>query len=87
MSQMILYFSSVCPDTEPFINVLEQLNIEYESINITENIENLSRFIAIRDTKAVFSQKKQLNQVGIPVLVIDEQTFIFTPEDLKKYFI
>lgn len=86
MNNKVLYFSSVCPDTEAFVEELERLDIQYDEVNITESMPNLKRFLKIRDTEEVFDQKKELNQVGVPVLIVnnkEETDYIFDLEKLS----
>lgn len=86
MSKPILFFSSVCPDTDPFIKLLEPYQIEYEAVNITETMLNLKRFLSLRDTREEFLEKKEMNQVGIPVLVTEDATLIFNEAALIDYY-
>lgn len=86
MSKPILFYSSVCPDTDPFIKLLEPYHIEYEAINITETMPNLKRFLSLRDTRKEFMEKKELYQVGIPVLVTEDATLIFDEASLNDYY-
>lgn len=84
MNNKVLYFSSVCPDTEAFVEELERLDIQYDEVNITESMPNLKRFLKIRDTEEVFDQKKELSQVGVPVLVVNNNEEIDYIFDLEK---
>ena len=68
MSQHILYFSDKCSDTAPFVAELEKQGIQYEAVNITDSIANLKRFLALRDTRLEFEERKRWGFVGIPVL-------------------
>lgn len=86
MSNNILYYSDVCPDTEPFLKEMNRLGINFQSVNITESIKNLKEFLNIRDNEEVFTKKKETNQVGIPVLVTEQGEFIFTEEQLREKF-
>lgn len=86
MSNNILYYSDVCPDTQPFLKELNRLGITYQSVNITESIKNLKEFLNIRDNEEVFAKKKETNQVGIPVLVTEQGEFLFTGDQLKEQF-
>lgn len=81
----VLFFSSLCPDTAPFKKVLEQLNVEYDEINITDSMRNLKQFLKLRDTQSVFEAKKATDQVGIPCLVVNEM-YLFTTEQLMDYY-
>lgn len=86
MSKPVLYYSSVCPDTDPFIKLLEPYQIEYEAINITESMPNLKKFLSLRDTREEFIEKKEMNQVGVPVLVAEDATLIFNEAALVDYY-
>lgn len=82
-----LFFSSHCPDTKAFVDTLSQLNIPYDSVDITASMKNLKQFLEHRDFKSVFDSKKENNQVGVPVLVVnsDKRTdYIFELMDLQK---
>lgn len=84
MNNKVLYYSSVCPDTEAFVEELQRLDIQYDEVNITESMPNLKRFLKIRDTEEVFDQKKELNQVGVPVLIVNNKEEIDYIFDLEK---
>lgn len=82
-----LFFSSLCPETKEFVETLEQLNIPYDSVDITDSMRNLKRFLKHRDFQSAFDLKKESNQVGVPVLVVskDEGTdYIFELTDLQN---
>lgn len=82
----ILYFSDVCPDTPPFLLELERLEIPYQGVNITESMPNLKKFLKIRDNQSVFDTKKENNQVGVPVLVVNDSEYIFDWHQLAELF-
>ncbi|UUX33928.1 hypothetical protein [Fundicoccus culcitae] len=84
MSGKILYFSSVCPDTPAFVAELERLNIAYTAVNITESMPNLKQFLALRDTRPEFDVKKEHNQVGVPVLKLENDALIFDVSELES---
>lgn len=86
MSQPVLFYSPLCPDTEPFLKVLEPLNLDYERVNITESMTNLKRFLALRDSRTEFDNKRLLNQVGVPVLVTEDTTLIFDEASLLDFY-
>ncbi|XJS10036.1 glutaredoxin domain-containing protein [Aerococcaceae bacterium WGS1372] len=83
----LLFYSSVCPDTKAFVEELERLDIPYESINITESMKNLKAFLKHRDFQKEFDEKKDNNQVGVPVLLVHndhESRYIFDLSELKN---
>ncbi|WP_338489574.1 glutaredoxin [Ruoffia tabacinasalis] len=86
MGNNILYYSDVCPDTKSFLNELNRLEVRFKSVNITESISNLKEFLAVRDNEAVFNDKKETNQVGIPVLVTEDKEYLFDGEQLRNKF-
>lgn len=86
MGNNILYYSDVCPDTKSFLNELNRLEVRFKSVNITESISNLKEFLAVRDKEAVFNDKKETNQVGIPVLVTEDKEYLFDGEQLRNKF-
>lgn len=82
--QYKVYYSHLCPDTEVFMDELNHLEIDYQAVNITESMKNLKEFLAIRDFQSAFIIKKELGQVGVPVLMLDESNFIFDYQSLKQ---
>ncbi|MBK0348082.1 glutaredoxin [Aerococcaceae bacterium zg-ZJ1578] len=86
MTKPILYFSDTCPDTAPFVTMLQELGVVYDEVNITSSIPNLKHFLSLRDTREEFDAKKALNQVGIPVLVTEEAQLIFDETTLRERY-
>lgn len=81
MTRNRLFYSDVCPDTEAFIQALNQKGIAYQPININESIANLKEFLNLRDQRPEFRSIKANNRVGVPVLVTNDQ-IIFEIENL-----
>ncbi|MGO4936793.1 hypothetical protein ACTQ54_04010 [Fundicoccus sp. Sow4_H7] len=77
MPNHILFYSSVCPDTPAFIDELNRLNINYDSVNINESISNLKQFLNLRDNRSEFDEIKASNRVGVPVLQTTNDRLIF----------
>ena len=80
------YFSGLCPDTAPFVAVLDELGIDYELVNITASMKNLKRFLVIRDREAAFDEGKAQGFACVPVLATDGGDYLFTPEAVREYF-
>lgn len=76
MSKLILFSSDKCPDCPPVIEKLNNENIEFENVNITESMENLKRFLKYRDSDPYFEDIKQNNRVGVPTLMKEDGTFL-----------
>lgn len=86
MKNIVLYASMLCPDCPPFIEKLNQLNVDYELVIITDSMMNLKRFLSIRDNRKEFTDIKKNNSVGIPCLVINDKEIIFDIDKLKDIF-
>ena len=80
------YFSDLCPDTAPFVALLDELGVEYEAVNITASMKNLKRFLVIRDREAAFDDGKAQGFACVPVLATNDGDYLFTPEALRDYF-
>lgn len=84
MSKLILFSSDKCPDCPPVIEKLNNENIEFENVNITESMENLKRFLKYRDSDPYFEDIKQNNRVGVPTLMKEDGTFL-NPEEIEDF--
>ena len=80
----ILFSSDKCPDCPPVIEKLNNENIEFENVNITESMENLKRFLKYRDSDPYFEDIKQNNRVGVPTLMKEDGTFL-NPEKIEDF--
>ncbi|HHX69917.1 MAG: glutaredoxin domain-containing protein [Miniphocaeibacter sp.] len=81
MEKLIVFGSDKCPDCPPALEELDNKNIDYEFINITESIPNLKRFLLIRDNNPEFDKVKNNGSVGIPCFYKDGNIF-FNIEDI-----
>lgn len=70
-----LYGSYLCPDCPPVIEFLQNNNIDFEFVNITDSISNLKEFLYLRDNEDAFDDIKKENFVGIPCLVDDGKIY------------
>ncbi len=84
MNKAILFYSALCPDTKPFIAELERLNIDYQPVNIFESMANFKQFLRLRDTDKAFDSVKELGNIGIPVLVIDNELIILKCNEIRN---
>lgn len=85
MAKHVLYYSDKCPDTRAFVEELDKQGYEYEKVNITESMVNLKQFLILRDTRPQFEERKIWNMVGVPVLHLSNNNFIFELNDLKGF--
>ncbi|KMK50947.1 hypothetical protein RO21_09000 [[Actinobacillus] muris] len=86
MTKPILYFAYWCPDTAPFIAELNRLGIDYEPCDITENGANFKPFLRLRDRHSAFNNAKENGYIGIPALVIGDETVILDLAELDTIF-
>ncbi|MGR6979854.1 hypothetical protein ACUHGC_00095 [Testudinibacter sp. P27/CKL/0425] len=86
MTKPILFFAETCPDTAPFVAALQQLNVEYEAVEVLANLANFKRFLKLRDNHAAFNEAKQHGYIGIPALLLDDQQVILDLNALPAAF-
>ncbi|MBQ9643395.1 MAG: glutaredoxin [Lachnospiraceae bacterium] len=55
-----VYGSAMCPDCRACKANFEADGIEFEFIDINENLHNLAEFLKLRDTEPVFDNGKRL---------------------------
>lgn len=70
MEKLLVFGSDKCPDCPPALKILDNKEIEYEFINITDSMMNLKKFLKIRDNAEEFKDKKESGSVGIPCFII-----------------
>lgn len=68
----ILYFSHLCPDTEPALRVLEEEGQEFEARDISLSLAYMKEFLAIRDKNSLFDPVRDRGSIGIPLLVSED---------------
>lgn len=71
-----VYGSNMCPDCEELKKNLDFYKIEYEYININENLKKLKEFLHIRDNLDIFASAKEKGQIGIPLIEEDEKYYL-----------
>lgn len=86
MDKPTVYFSSNCQDTPAFKATLAALQVDCTFIDIIESMKNLKQFLRLRDNEAAFLPIKENGYAGVPVLITPDKEYLFTPEDLKKYY-
>lgn len=65
---------------------LSKNSIDYTYVEITEGMENLSRFLKYRDIRPEFVPIKEKGRVGLPcIMVNDGEKFLFgRPESILE---
>ncbi|MBQ7470690.1 MAG: glutaredoxin [Pseudobutyrivibrio sp.] len=67
-----VYGSRHCPDCINFEHNLNKNGLEFEFVDINENMPNLKEFLRMRDTNPAFDKTKQYGYVGIPAIVYED---------------
>lgn len=86
------YISDRCQESMLALEILSKTPYEIEVINITDSMENLGEFLALRDSSPFFDMARSQGRVGVPTLVFGENEFFFDVEEgvdldlLKDYF-
>lgn len=86
MTKPTLFFTETCPDTAPFMAQLQQLNVEYEAVEVLENLANFKRFLRLRDHHSAFDSAKINGYIGIPALMLSDGQVILDPNTLLNIF-
>ena len=69
---LTIYGSKICPDCVACKASLDANGVAYDFIDITDSMQNLKKFLKLRDTEDVFTDAKNNGYVGIPALVPEE---------------
>ena len=67
-----VYGSGMCPDCIEFKYNLDRNNIEYENVDITQNLKGLKEFLRLRDKEEFFDEAKENGYIGIPAFITDD---------------
>ncbi|HHE3463159.1 hypothetical protein [Pasteurella multocida] len=86
MSNPVLFFANLCPDTAPFVAELARLEVDYESVEIMSSMANFKRFLTLRDQHPAFEQAKENGYIGIPALLWADEQVVLDINQLKDIF-
>ncbi len=67
-----IYGSKMCPDCRDCKLNFDAYGIEYDFIDINESLESLRDFLILRDSSPVFDHCKEINDIGLPALVLND---------------
>ena len=67
-----IYGNYNCPYCMVLKENLDRNNIQYEFVDVLESLGNLSEFLAIRDREPVFDHLKEINDIGLPAFIDEE---------------
>ncbi|MFZ7129054.1 hypothetical protein [Avibacterium avium] len=86
MDKPVLFFAETCPDTAPFVARLQELGVQYEPVEIQSSLSNLKRFLALRDSRAEFEAVKLRGSIGIPALLLNNDSLVLDVDKLADVF-
>lgn len=69
---MKLYGSEICGGCLMAKSFLDEKNIPYTYVDITENTTNLKEFLALRDNHSIYDGVKSSGLIGIPSFVFSD---------------
>lgn len=72
-----IYGSKFCPNCEHAKLNFDHYNVPYEYIDINESLKNLKEFLHIRDTNKMYDKIKEEGLIGIPTMVVDDNSPTF----------
>lgn len=86
VSKKVVFGSSMCPDCIVLRKALDEREVKYLYLDITENLANLKKFLKFREDPA-FDFAKENGSIGIPAMVVnDGEKIIFSIEEFDEYF-
>lgn len=66
-----IYSNKNCPDCIACKKNLDYYQIPYEEIDVLDSLYNLKTFLILRDKLEVFNHCKEIHDIGLPALVLD----------------
>lgn len=65
---------------------MEESGVRFLYLDITENLTNMKKFLAARDSMKEFDETKRMGNIGIPSLVLgNNERAILDIDELKDY--
>ena len=85
VKKKVVFGASMCPDCIVMKKALDEREVKYLYLDITENLANLKKFLKFRENPA-FDFAKENGSIGIPAMVInDGEKIIFSIEEFDEY--
>ena len=81
---MKIYGSEMCPDCIECKANLDYYEVPYEFIDINLRLRNLKEFLDLRDHLPVFDHCKEIGDIGLPALVLDDGTVTLRWKELLR---
>ena len=87
MRKIIFYGTPTCKDGPPAKAVLEENNIKFLFVDVCESVGKLKMFLKLRDTEDAFQEVREQHKVGVPCIVIDDETIVIQNPDHVRQLI
>lgn len=82
--KLIIYGTTTCKDCVDALEALDNRSVRYHFLEFSDSINNLKRFLKIRDTHPIFDSVKKQGSVGIPLFVFEDGTMTFNLEEVLR---
>lgn len=79
---MKLYGSPICSQCVYSKKILDEKQVQYQYVNITESVSKMREFLALRDSRAEFEDVKKLGIIGIPAFLFNDGRIEFDLNDI-----
>lgn len=87
MRKIVFYGTPTCSDCPPVKAVLEENNIKFLFVDVCESVGKLKMFLKLRDTEDAFQEVREQHKVGVPCIVIDDETIVIQNPDHVRQLI
>lgn len=85
MNEIIVYGSDLCPACIEMKEYFKGNHIDYTYYDITLDLQDLKRFLKIRDENSLYDEVKKEGKIGIPTIIIGEEMVIdFGEEQMER---
>lgn len=76
-----VYGTRLCKDCVALEQLYHSHNIPYEFHDFADDLQNLKDFLRLRDTSPLFTEARREGYIGIPCILLEDNTLTLTPED------
>lgn len=76
-----VYGTRLCKDCVALEHLYQTHNIPYEFLDFNDDLQNLKDFLRLRDHSPLFDLPRREGSIGIPCILLNDNTLTLTPED------
>lgn len=74
--------SSYCKDTVAALETLKNNNTEYEFYDVSTDMNNLRKYLELRENEEVFIKVRAEKRIGFPCFILDNGKITFDIEEI-----